>query len=138
MADVLKSAAVASEWWGKKICDTANIRNFFDVGCRSNKDPWIILMGTLNATMHTPTPETAKAFTTRLQEIITGELENNPENHQVLLQCVETPSELLRKAAIDTGIDLSVFPLYRTMMVNRNTVLVSDGRRMPYKNLIEK
>ena len=134
MADVLKSAVVASQWWTKKICDTANLENF-TVGDRNESNSLLTLIATLNATSHTPTPEAAETFGIVLQSIIMRELENNPE-HQVLLRCLSTPDELLCEAAERAGIDTSVFPVQRTMRVTADCVLVSDGSKRPFKNLM--
>lgn len=132
MADVLKSAVVAAQWWAKKILDTANISNF-DVGSRNQTCTMIALIGTLNATMHTPTPEAAETFGLKLQSIIMRELKNNPER-TVLLQCKLFPSELLCEAAEKAAVDTSVFPLNRTMMVTEDSVFVSEENK-PYRRV---
>ena len=126
MADVLKSAVVASQWWAKKIRDTANLSNY-DMGNRSFAgNDLIALIGALSATSLTPTPEAAETFQIALQSIIMRELENNPE-HKVTLKSDYRPDELLSEAAKAAGIDPSVFPYKRTMMVDMDRVLVSDG-----------
>ncbi|MBQ3409133.1 MAG: hypothetical protein IJH12_08030 [Clostridia bacterium] len=125
MADVLKSAVLASQWWSEKILDTTNIENF-NVGESGNVGAMISVLGALNATFCTPTPEAAVAFRIALQQIIMRELNNNPEN-PVLLSCDYFPNTLLQEAADKAGIDTSAFPFKRTMRVFVDHVYVSDG-----------
>jgi len=128
MADVLKSAIVAAQYWTSKIQDTANLANF-SVGESSTANDIISLFGALNATRHTPTPETATAFFVALQKIIMRELEHNPEN-PVFLRCDYGPNCLLQEAAVDAGVDLAVFPLKRTMRVDIRKVSVDENGRL--------
>lgn len=127
MADVLKSAVIASVWWAQKIRDTANLANY-DTGAGSD---FAALLGALNATSLAPTPEAVETFTIALQRIIMRELINNPEA-KVTLSCQNHPDSLLSKAAELAGIDPSVFPLRRTMTVNMDRVFVSDGNGKPF------
>ena len=127
MADVLKSAVIASEWWAEKIRDTANLSNY-DTGSGCN---FATLLNALNATSLAPTPEAVETFQIALQQIIMRELINNPES-KVTLCCKNHPDSLLSRAAELTGIDTSVFPLQRTMTVSMDQVFVSDGCGKPF------
>ena len=126
MADVLKSAVIASMWWAQKVRDTANIANY-DTGGRD----FAALLNALNATSLAPTPEAVETFQIALQQIIMRELINNPET-KVTLSCKNSPDSLLSRAAELAGIDTSVFPLQRTMMVSMDRVFVSDGNGKPF------
>lgn len=126
MADVLKSAVIASMWWAQKVRDTANIANYDTGG-----SDFAALLKALNATSLAPTPEAVETFQIALQQIIMRELINNPET-KVTLSCKNSPDSLLSRAAELAGIDTSVFPLQRTMMVSMDCVFVSDGNGKPF------
>lgn len=131
MADVLKIAEKASLWWGKQIMDTANTFNY---NAGSN-NAYSTIMVTLDAIANTPTPEAQTAFIRNLQSIILRELENNPENHQVMLSCSTAPCPLLCEAASESGIDFSVFPLSRTMVISTENILISTDECKSYSSL---
>lgn len=132
MAEVLRSAVIASNWWAKKICDTANLANY-DIGIpKSTTGDLISLLGALNATTSTPTPEQVDTFKKSLQEIIIRELS---KSHEFALSCDYQPDCFLQEAADKSGIDKSVFPFNRTMKVSIDKVYVSDGYRKPFIEL---
>lgn len=113
---------VAAKWWAEKLRNL-NPKNF-DNGDKSGTGFLTMLLATKIASNVKPSAEKVEWFEEKLAEVIEEYIQ---ENGSLKLSVDYQPDAVLSRAAIETGINLNVFPWKTTMWVERNSITVSDG-----------
>lgn len=117
-----KAAEVTAKWWRDRLT-----RSNHDNGDNSQQCQMAGLFADLLSAKNTPTVEQLNKFEENLTELISKE-----NIVKINLDCDYTPCIMLYEAAMNAGIDASVFPWKVNTITTDNLLKVSDGYAKPW------
>ena len=120
-----KAAEVTAKWWRDRISKSGH-----DNGDSSHQSQLSGLLADLLAAKNAPTIEQLNKFEANLIELISKH--NIVEVH---LDCDYTPCIILYEAAMNAGIEASVFPWKVNTITTDNLLKVSDGYAQPWVDI---
>lgn len=118
----IEAAKATAKWWRDRLT-----RLHHDNGDNSQQCQMAGLLADLLATENKPTTEQLDKFEENLTELISKE-----NIVKINLDCDYTPCIMLYEAAMNAGIDASVFPWKVNTITTDNLLKVSDGYAQPW------